>query len=125
MVEIPVGVGGINGLIEATVVSEEVPLLLPIKFLREVAAVVVLCHGELSLSKFGVKTPLHHLRSEHVAVDVLSFDPHEWCLPNDETCAHRKTADFRCTPGTPIAMIAEVRYSNEMQGGAHRIRHVC
>lgn len=38
--EVPVGVGGINGLIEVTVVEDAVPLLLSVKFLKEVGAVV-------------------------------------------------------------------------------------
>jgi len=119
--EIPVGVGGINGLIEATVVAEEVPLLLSIKFLKAIDAVVDLCHGELGLNKFGVKTPLHHLRSGHVAVDVLNFDSNGWGLPDDSACAHRKTADFLCDP---TAMIAEVRYSSGVQG-APQSHHLC
>ena len=120
--EIPVGVRGINGLIEATVVAEEVPLLLSIKFLKAVDAVVDLCHGELGLNKFGVKMPLHHLRSGHVAVNVLSFNSNGWSLPDDSACAHRKTADFLCDPK---AMIAEVHYSSGVQGAPqspHRCR---
>ncbi|CAK8987801.1 Retrovirus-related Pol polyprotein from transposon RE1 (Retro element 1) (AtRE1) [Includes: Protease RE1 [Durusdinium trenchii] len=36
VVEIPVGIAGVNGLIEATVVEEEVPFLLSIQFLKQV-----------------------------------------------------------------------------------------
>ena len=73
------------------------------------------------MNKFGVKTPLHHLRSGHVAVDVLSFDSNGWSLPDDSACAHRKTADFLCDP---TAMIAEVHYSSEVQG-APQSHHRC
>eukprot|EP00435_Cladocopium_sp_Y103_P005310 s22_g1.t1 len=93
VVEIPVGIGGINGLIECTVVEDEVPLLLSIQFLKEVSAVVDLCKNELQLNRFGVGTELHHLRSGHVAVDVVQFDPNGWCLPMDSACAHGSESD--------------------------------
>jgi hypothetical protein len=56
--------------------------------------VVDLDNGELKLNRFGVGTELQHLRSGHVAVDVLQFDPSGWSLPHDSACAHRKTSDF-------------------------------
>ena len=91
--EIPVGIGGVNGLIEATVVKEEVPFLLSIKFLKDVDAVVNLPKGQLELSRFGVTTPLMHLPSGHVAVDVLNFPNGVWNLPHG---APRKESEFRC-----------------------------
>ena len=90
---IPVGIGGVNGLIEATVVKEEVPFLLSIKFLKDVDAVVNLPKGQLELSRFGATTPLMHLPSGHVAVDVLNFPNGVWNLPHG---APRKESEFRC-----------------------------
>lgn len=34
VVELPIGIAGVNGILEATVVTEDVPLLLPVKLLR-------------------------------------------------------------------------------------------
>ena len=52
VVEIPVGVAGIKGVIGASLVAEDVPLLPSVRFLREVQAVVDLQQGVLRLSKF-------------------------------------------------------------------------
>ena len=64
---------GINGVIEASVVSEEVPLLPSVRFLREVQAVVDLQQGVLSLSKLDVTTYSTFFRSGHFAVIVLEL----------------------------------------------------
>ena len=34
VVELPIGIAGVNGVLEVTVVQEDVPLLLPVKLLR-------------------------------------------------------------------------------------------
>ncbi|CAK9090327.1 unnamed protein product [Durusdinium trenchii] len=56
VVEIPVGIGGVNGLIEATVVEDEVPFLLSIQFLKQVGAIVNLQESSLALTAFGSAT---------------------------------------------------------------------
>ena len=40
IVEVPVGIAGINDFIELTVVTDNVPMLLPIKLLKNLRAVV-------------------------------------------------------------------------------------
>ena len=93
--EIPVGVGGINGLVEVTVVQEDVPFLLSIKFLKEVQAVVDLFQNQLEMRRFNNKTPLIHLPSGHVAVDVMQFSAGGWIVPTDAPMSSQKNSDFR------------------------------
>ena len=81
--EVPVGIAGVNGLMELTVVTDNVPLLLPIKMLRQLRAIVDLDSDTLELKAFGVKTPMTKLPSGHMSVDVLSFAPEGWSLPRD------------------------------------------
>ncbi|CAK9042510.1 unnamed protein product [Durusdinium trenchii] len=69
VVEIPVGIAGVNGLIEATVVEEDVPFLLSIKFLQQVKATISLSEQELHLGAFGRSTKLQEMPTGHVAVD--------------------------------------------------------
>ena len=95
VVEIPVGIAGVNGLIEATVVEEEVPFLLSIQFLKQVGAIVDLNHGNLTLSKFGTTSPLVHMPSGHVAVGVQVFHEDGWQLPDAACEKHREESSFR------------------------------
>jgi hypothetical protein len=37
---IPLGIGGVSGILEATVVEGEVPLLLPVRMLKELGAII-------------------------------------------------------------------------------------
>ncbi|CAK9109699.1 DNA topoisomerase 3-alpha (DNA topoisomerase III alpha) [Durusdinium trenchii] len=82
VVEIPVGIGGVNGLIEATVVEDEVPFLLSIQFLKQVGAIVNLQESSLALTAFDKSSCIHHMPSGHVAVQVLDFHEQGWQLPD-------------------------------------------
>ena len=109
VVEIPIAVAGVNGIVEATVVEEDVPLLLSIRFLREVHAVVDIADGRLHLNKFGTSTSLHDLPSGHVAVSIVDFPEEGWSAPHEAVVQHRNTRDFEllvCGPamsGTSFA----------------------
>ena len=81
--EIPLGIGGIYGVLEYTVVKEEVPLLLPIQLLRQVEALVNLQSNVLSLQKFAVKTPMKMISTGHAMVSVTEFGPDGWRLPRE------------------------------------------
>ena len=80
--EIPVGVAGVNGVIEVTVVEDRVPFLLSIKFLREVQAVVDLVKHEMKLTRFGTACELKTLNTGHVGVNILHFAPGGWSFPH-------------------------------------------
>ncbi|CAK9103401.1 unnamed protein product, partial [Durusdinium trenchii] len=82
VVEIPVGIGGVNTLIEATVVEDEVPFLLSIQFLKQVGAIVNLQESSLALTAFDKSSRIHHMPSGHVAVQVLDFHEQGWQLPD-------------------------------------------
>lgn len=56
VVELPIGIAGVNGILEATVVTEDVPLLLPVKLLRELQAVINLGTGKLELGQYQKAT---------------------------------------------------------------------
>jgi len=59
VVDIPLGIGGACGVLERTVVKEDVPLLLPIRLLRDLEVLIDLAQHELTVRKFGVKVPMH------------------------------------------------------------------
>ena len=92
VVEIPVGIGRVNGVIEATVVEEEVPFLLSIQFLKQVGAIVDLQKSALVLTKFDKCCLMHHMP---VAAPVLEFHEDGWQLPDMAFEHHRKEEAFR------------------------------
>ena len=79
--ELPIGLAGVNGLLEVTVVQDNVPLLLPVKLLRQLRAVVDLDDNLLRLKAYGVETKMHELPSGHLSVSVTSYAPEGWSLP--------------------------------------------
>ena len=52
-------VGGACGVLERTIVKEDVPLLLPIRLLRDLEVLIDLAQHELTVRKFGIKVPMH------------------------------------------------------------------
>ena len=83
VVQIPVGIAGVNGLIETTVVEEKVPFLLSIKFLREVDAIVDLVRSRLELKRFGQGCRLWSMQTGHIGVDVMNFPKGGWKMPSE------------------------------------------
>ena len=78
-----IGIAGVNGLIELTVVTDNVPMLLPIRMLKNLRPVVDLDADVLELKAFGVKAPMQQLPSGHMSVSVVEFAPEGWALPSD------------------------------------------
>ena len=58
---IPLGMGGINGVLETTVVQGDVPLLLPVRLLVTLAAKIDLKNMIMELQNHQVEVPLHPL----------------------------------------------------------------
>ena len=54
----PIGLAGVSGLIELTGIADEVPLLLPIKLLKQLRAVVDLDRNVLEIRSFNVEAPI-------------------------------------------------------------------
>ena len=102
VVHIPIVVAGICGVIEATVVEDEVPFLLSIQFLREVQAVVDISKGELVLGRFGRRSRLRDLPSGHIAVGVLEFPHDGWRISKDALQSRLADKDFRTSAATPV-----------------------
>ncbi len=81
VVMLPIGVGGVNGVLEATVVEGDVPLLLPIRMLRGLKSVIDLDTMSLSMKRYGVTVEMHELPSGHVTVDVMQFENDVFKMP--------------------------------------------
>ena len=81
VVELPVGLAGVSGVLEATVVAEDVPLLLPVSLLRALGAVLDFPREVLSLTAVSADMPMQALPSGHPAVSVLEFGSTGWQLP--------------------------------------------
>ena len=94
--EVPLGIAGVNGLMELTVIKDDVPLLLPIKLLKQLKAVVNLDDNILELRTYQVKAPLTELPSGHVSVGVTEFAPGGWKLPHDALSASLQHEKFVC-----------------------------
>ena len=104
VVEIPVGIAGVNGLIEATVVEEDVPFLLSIKFLQQVKATISLSEQELHLGAFGRSTKLQEMPTGHVAVDVLQFEAQGWSLPTSVPLFEERKNGFHFLSTAPLGL---------------------
>ena len=84
LVDVPVGVAGINAVIRFTVLSDsdefQVPPLLPISFLESVDAVIDTKNDMLYIMG-DQSSPLRRLPSRHRATNILNFSPEGWNLP--------------------------------------------
>ena len=100
IVAIPLGLAGSSGVLEATVVENDVPLLLPIKLLRSLHAVIDVGQSRITFQELGETLELHNLPSGHVAVDVLNFGKEGFCLPRDAQNAGFDESDFRLSVGS-------------------------
>ena len=81
VVLIPIGIAGVNGILETTVVDGDVPLLLPVRMLTGLKAVINLESMSLHLRAYDVEVPLHELPSGHVTVDIMDFDNGKFSMP--------------------------------------------
>ena len=112
-VVIPVGIGGVNGLLEATVGESDVPLLVPVGLLQMFRALVDLGSMRLHLRTVDVKAPMRELPTGNVAVDVQNFEPAGWHLP--PTRYHE--SDFRAgSSGSAFGNCLE-NFANDADGG--------
>ena len=67
-VEMPSGMGGVNGVVRYTVVeSPGVPLLTPVSLLKQVGAVMDLNNNTMDPKKIETRTSLRVLPTGHVA----------------------------------------------------------
>eukprot|EP00434_Breviolum_minutum_P004449 symbB.v1.2.003922.t1/scaffold210.1/size302740/13 len=93
---IPLGIAGTSGVLEATVVEGEIPLLLPIKMLRHLRAVIDLNHGHVQFHELHKTVPMFVLPSGHVAIEVCQFGSDGFSLQESmESCGMPTESDFR------------------------------
>eukprot|EP00435_Cladocopium_sp_Y103_P038583 s3836_g10.t1 len=63
---IPLGIGGISGVLETTVVEGDVPLLLPIRLLKALEAAINIPKRTLKLESHGIEVCMRELHSGHM-----------------------------------------------------------
>ena len=84
MLEVPVGVAQVNGVLRFTVLKDsedsETPPLLPIKYLESVGAILDFSQ-DVYRTQLGPETSMRRLPSEHRATNILEFDSAGWDLP--------------------------------------------
>ena len=100
---IPLGIGGINGVLETTVVEGDVPLLLPIRLLKTLDAVVNIPKRILRLEGHGVDVCMRELHSGHMVISIMEFEGGRFRCP--EPLQHQY--DFHLPPGELEAMLVQ------------------
>jgi hypothetical protein len=93
VVEIPIGVGGVNGVLEATVIEENVPLLIPVRLLRDLRAVIDVSESVM-FRKQAAHTTMSILPSGHASISVTEFAPGGWELPREAQVRGMRTCVF-------------------------------
>ena len=73
VIMIPVGIGGVSGILEATVVQGDVPFLLPVSLLKALRVVLDFGDYTMCIPGHAKRLSLHELPSGHVTVGVLEF----------------------------------------------------
>ena len=105
VVYIPIGVGGVNGVLEATVVEGEVPLLLPVKMMKSLRVIINFTNLTFHLSDENTTIDVRELPSGHVTIEVSDF--HEEGFSVDVSNAPFCTQDFIIL-NTNRAMLAQL-----------------
>eukprot|EP00435_Cladocopium_sp_Y103_P059905 s740_g21.t1 len=105
---IPLGIGGVSGVLEATVVEGEVPLLLPVSMLKQLEAIIDLQSLCIHFCKLQSTLPLTVLPSGHVAVSVVDFGAEGFqfspsaALPFTESDFRNPLGPSECADGVMI-----------------------
>ena len=112
-VELPFGMGGVNGIVKYTVVdSPGVPPLTPVSLLKQVGAVIDLNNNTMELKKIDTTTSLRVLPSGHVAHKLAEFAPGGWRAP---TLEQTKLFQARSGGFRPVTLPGEFRSRQHQQ----------
>ena len=98
IVEMPSGMGGVNGVVKYTAVdSPGVPPLTQVSLLNQVGAVIDLNNNAMELKKIGATTALRILPTGHVAHKLTEFASGGWKAPTPEQTKlfQARSNDFR------------------------------
>ena len=78
---LPLGIGGINGVLEATVVEGEVPLLLPVRLMRALHATISFLDNTFKIPEHNITIEMHELPSGHVTIPITNFENNRFEIP--------------------------------------------
>ena len=110
VVAIPLGIAESSGILEATVVEGEVPLLLPIKMLKSLRAVIDVDGSCLFFRQLRRSVQLHTLPSGHVAIEIFEFGRDGFSFPLHAGSSGYCERDFRSISG-PMPQTGDVMLS--------------
>eukprot|EP00971_Amphidinium_carterae_P352936 6492777-Amphidinium_carterae.1 len=80
---LPVGIGGISGLIDITIIEQPIPLLVPISLQRELGMVLNLPTMTATWTAMGgAKSKIITLPTGHIAISVTEWPDEGWHLPH-------------------------------------------
>ena len=100
VVLIPLGIGGINGILETTVVEGEVPLLLPIRLLKALKAVIDIPNESIHFKASDVTVGMRELHTGHMVIQITEFSDEGFEVPPEVGM----DSDFRLVN---VAMLAQ------------------
>ena len=82
--ETPVGIGGASGTLTIHVVSQEIPLLLPVGFLRNLGMVMDLPEMAIFWKNLNKSSDMHEVGTPpHLAIDIFQFPKTGWKNPHN------------------------------------------
>ena len=123
---IPLGIAESSGVLEATVVEGDVPLLLPIKMLRKLRSVVDVDHECVIFRELDRSVPMQRLASGHVAIDVLDFGKNGFKFPKSAEHAGLRECDLRLDVGPTLFETGEslvMHPSRELRNSFVAVNH--
>ena len=100
---IPLGIGGVTGVLETTVVEGDVPLLLPVRLLKALEAVINIPKRVLRLERHDVEVCMRELPSGHMVVPITEFEGGRFQCPAEL----EQQYDFRMIDETASALPAQ------------------
>ena len=106
-VEMPSGMGGVNGIVKCIVLdSPGVPPLTPVSLLKQVGAVIDLNSNTMDLKKIETTTTLRALPSGHAAHKLTQFAPGGWKAP---TLEQTELFQVRTHVFRPVTLPGEIK----------------
>ena len=81
VVLIPLGIGKIDGILEATVVREDVPLLLPVSLIKMLKACLDFDKFTFTIPDHEIVLPMHEMKSGHVTIGITEFSEGPFHVP--------------------------------------------
>lgn len=131
---IPLGIGGVNGVLECTVIEGDVPLLLPVSLMKTLSAKIDFSNymftipSKQLLSEKDIQIPMKEMPSGHVTIDITNFADGRFQVPPECGLQH----EFHLQ-SDQIAMMVQksfdqsqfVAFANDSnQSSRHAARHL-